>query len=317
MKKALYFLLIIGITLTSLSLASYHFRYDLYDLAIQFETEKANLTSNTIVLNDQNYYYLSRADNSADETVVLIHGFSGNKENWLRFSQNLPLNYQVFALDLLGHGEHAINLESTYSIESQLSYLHTFINEVIKQPLHIVGNSMGGAIASLYAATYPDEVKTLMLISPAGVHDIPSIMDKIIDEKGTNPLIVNSVDQFFNIIDFVMEDPPYIPDSILTVQAEKSVKHFELYNKIFSDISKDRSKNLEQKFSLIQAQTLILWGKEDRVINVENIRRYVELIPNAKPSILEGIGHLGMIEAPELTAQAFINLSSVSDHTAN
>jgi abhydrolase domain-containing protein 6 len=317
MKKTLYFLIIAGITLTSLSLTSYHFRNDLYDLAIQFETGKADLTSNTLVLNDQNYYYLSREENAANETVVLIHGFSGNKENWLRFIQNIPLNYQLFSLDLLGHGEHAINLDVTYNIESQVAYLHTFITDVIKQPIHIVGNSMGGAIASLYAATYPDEIKTLMLISPAGVHDIPSMMDKIIDEKGTNPLIANSVDQFFNVIDFVMEDPPYIPDSILTVQAEKAVSRFELYQKIFSDISKDRSKNLDEKFSFIQAQTLILWGKEDRVINVENIRRYVELIPNAKPSILEGIGHLGMIEAPELAAQAFIKLSSGSEHSAN
>jgi pimeloyl-ACP methyl ester carboxylesterase len=176
---------------------------------------------------------------------------------------------------------------------------------------------MGGAIASLYAATYPEEVKTLMLISPAGVHNIPSDMDKIIKEKGTNPLIASSVSQFFEVIDFVMEDKPFIPDAILTVQAEKSVRRYALNQKIFSDIRKDLEKNLDQKFSQINAQTLILWGKEDRVINVENSQRYAELIPNAKPSILEGIGHLAMIEAPELAAQAFINLSSASEYPAN
>ena len=52
-----------------------------------------------------------------------------------------------------------------------------------------------------------------------------------------------------------------------------------------------------------------------RVINVENIRPYTQLIPNAKPLILEGVGHLAMIEAPELTAQAFIKLSSAAEHT--
>tara|TARA_R110001592_G_scaffold62142_4_gene189913 strand:+ start:21160 stop:22113 length:954 start_codon:yes stop_codon:yes gene_type:complete len=317
MKKVFYLLLIVGFTLASFSLASHHFRYDLYDLAIQFETDKAKLSSKSTTINQQHYYYLSRENKLSTETVILLHGFSANKENWLRFSQNLPTNYQIFAMDLLGHGEHAINLESTYSIESQVAYLHTFINEVIKEPIHIVGNSMGGAIASLYAATYPDEIKTLMLISPAGIHDFQSNMDKIIEEKGMNPLIANSVDQYFEVVDFVMEDQPFIPDSILSVQAEKSVKRYELNQKIFSDIKQDLSKNLDQKFSLIQAQTLILWGKEDRVINVKNIKRYAELIPNAKPSILEGIGHLAMIETPELAAQAFITLSSTYEHTAN
>lgn len=317
MKKILYFLLLAGITLTSFKLASYHYRYDLYDLAIQFETKKAKLSAKSDSIDHQNYYYLSRDITSPNETVILLHGFSANKENWIRFSQNLPQNYQIFALDLLGHGEHDIKLDTTYSIESQVAYLHTFMSELIKQPVHIVGNSMGGAIASLYAATYPDNIKTLMLISPAGIHDIPSKMDKIIEEKGSNPLIAHSVDQFFEVVDFVMEDQPFIPDSILTVQAEKSIKRYELNQKIFSDIRKDLNKNLDQKFSHIQAQTLILWGKDDRVINVENIKRYAELIPNAKPRIIEGIGHLAMIEAPELAAQAFIKLSSAPEHTAN
>lgn len=312
MKKALYALLILGFVFISLSQASHYFRTDLYDLAIQFESEKAKLTTNNTRLNHQEYYYLSRDQENSSEIVVLLHGFSANKENWLRFSQNLPQRYQIFALDLLGHGQHAINLDLNYSIETQLDYLHTFIRDVIKQPVHIVGNSMGGAIASLYAATYPDEVKTLMLISPAGVHDIPSDMDKII-EGGTNPLIASSVDQFYEVVDFVMSDKPFIPEPILLVQAEHSVNRFALNQKIFSDIRKDLDKHLDQKFSSIKAQTLILWGKEDRVINVENIHRYTALIPNSKPNILEGIGHLAMLEAPELTAQAFIKLSTTSN----
>ncbi len=315
MKKALYFLLVFGFTLISFNLASHHFRYDLYDLAVQFESQKAKLSSKHTTLNQQNYYYLSRNIEAPRETVVLLHGFSADKENWLRFSQNLPSHFQIFALDLLGHGEHAINLNASYSIELQVAYLHSFITEMIKQPVHIVGNSMGGAIASLYAATYPDEVKTLMLISPAGVHDFPSLMDHMINKQGTNPLIASSNEQFFDVIDFVMQDQPFIPDAILRVQAEKSVARFTLNQKIFSDIRLDLKKNLDKAFSLIKAPTLIMWGKEDRVINVENIQRYAQLIPNAQSEILEDVGHLAMIETPKLAAQAFINLSSVSEHS--
>jgi pimeloyl-ACP methyl ester carboxylesterase len=317
MKKALYVLPVIVLIFISANLISHHFRSDLYNLAIQFESDKAKLTKKNIEINHQQYYYLSRESQNSKEIVLLLHGFSANKENWLRFSQNLPSQYQVFALDLLGHGQHDINLDFNYSIETQVDYLHTFITEVIKQPIHIVGNSMGGAIASLYAATYPNEVKTLMLISPAGIHDIPSEMDTIIKEKGVNPLIANSVSQFFDVVDFVMEEQPFIPNSILTVQAERSINRYALNKKIFFDIKQDLTKNLDQKFSFIQAQTLILWGQEDRVINVKNIERYASLIPNAKARILKGIGHLAMIETPELAAQAFIKLSSASHTTVD
>tara|TARA_R110002167_G_scaffold47812_1_gene141306 strand:- start:640 stop:1548 length:909 start_codon:yes stop_codon:yes gene_type:complete len=298
-----------GFVLISLDQASHYFRSDLYALAIQYESEKAQLTANNTQINQQEYYYLSQDKQHSSEIVVLLHGFSANKENWLRFSQNLPQHYQVIAIDLLGHGQHEINLDLNYSIETQVDYLHTFITKVIQQPIHIVGNSMGGAIASLYAATYPDDVKTLMLISPAGVHDIPSDMDKIL-EDGANPLIASSVDQFYKVVDFVMSDKPFIPKPILLVQAEHSVDRFALNQKIFSDIRKDLDKHLDQKFPLIKAPTLILWGKEDRVINVENIHRYTSLIADSKSDILEGIGHLAMLEAPEISAKAFIKLSS-------
>ena len=310
MKRILFFLIIIGITLTSLNIASYHFRYDLYNLAIEYEAEKAGLFQKNTSLDQHNYYYLTRDSKvKTTDTVILLHGFSANKENWLRFSQHLPLNYQVIALDLLGHGQHEINLTANYSIETQVLYLHKFINEVVKKPVHLVGNSMGGAIASLYAAIYPNAVKTLMLISPAGIHDVPSQMDKLI-EAGTNPLIAESVEQFFDVIDFVMEDQPFIPTAILEVQAERSISRFDLNNKIFTEIRKDLDKHLDRKFTDIQAQTLILWGKDDRVINVDNIHRYTKLIPKSEAKILEGIGHLAMIETPKLAANAFINLSS-------
>ena len=59
-----------------------------------------------------------------------------------------------------------------------------------------------------------------------------------------------------------------------------------LNQKIFSDIRADLNKNLDKNFSLIQSPTLILWGKKDRVIHVENIHKYASLISNSKPASL-------------------------------
>lgn len=309
MRKAFFIVLILGLSFGSLQFASQYFRYELFDLAIKFEQGKANLLPQERLINGQHYYYLSRDILSAKDTVVLLHGFSANKENWLRFAQHLPGNIQVYALDLLGHGAHSIDLLKDYNIESQVEYLHQFIKHSINQPVHIVGNSMGGAIASLYAAKYPDDIKTLMLISPAGVHDVPSEMDKLI-EQGNNPLIANSVDQFFDVVDFVMEDQPIIPGPILEVQAERAVKRYALNQKIFSDLRNDLQKKLDQHFSDIKCPSMIIWGKEDRVINAKNIQRYASLISNSQSMVLDGVGHLAMLEKPDLMAQMFITLVS-------
>lgn len=309
MKKVISIIIIIGLILGVSKLAGDHFRYDLYHWAVNFETDKAGLINQTAMINGKQYYFLERKSPTATETVVLLHGFSADKTNWLRFVQALPDSYQVFALDLMGHGAHPIDLSELYSIENQVTYVQTFIDQHFQGPVHLVGNSMGGAIASLYAATYPEKIKSLMLISPAGVHNIASEMDKLLADN-TNPLIANSVEQFYQVIDFVMEDVPFIPAPILRVQAEKAVERFALNQKIFTDIRGDMNKHLDTRFSNIQAPTLILWGQEDRVINSENIVRYAELIPNASARLLEGIGHLAMLEVPEVSAQAFVQLSS-------
>lgn len=309
MRKAFLVLLVIGLSFSSLKIASEYYRYELFDLAIGFEQSRAKLLPQHRLIENQHYYYLSRDILSPTDTVILLHGFSANKENWLRFAQHLPGNIQVYALDLLGHGAHSIDLLKDYNIENQVEYLHQFIKHSINQPVHIVGNSMGGAMASLYAAKYPDDIKTLMLISPAGVHDVPSEMDKLI-EQGNNPLIANSVDQFFDVVDFVMEDQPIIPGPILEVQAERAVKRYALNQKIFSDLRNDLQKKLDQHFSDIKCPSMIVWGKEDRVINAKNIQRYASLISNSQSMVLDGVGHLAMLEKPDLTAQMFITLVS-------
>ena len=311
MKKTVMLVSLIALTLWASTLASDHFRYDLYHWAMSYEQDKAGLSSHTTQINEQNYYVLQRQSQSATDTVVLLHGFSADKGNWLRFVQALPENYNVVALDLLGHGEHPVDLNREYNIERQVAYVHNFISHSFNQPVHFVGNSMGGAIASLYAANHPERVASLMLISPAGVHDIPSEMEHLLD-KNINPLIAGSIDDFYQVVDFVMEDAPFIPQTLLKVQAEKAVARFPLYQKIFADIRQDLHKNLDDRFADIQAPTMILWGKQDRVIHADNIKRYAEFVPNASSRILDGIGHLAMLEAPDISASAFIELSSAT-----
>ncbi|KZZ48767.1 alpha/beta hydrolase, partial [Oleiphilus sp. HI0118] len=210
--------------------------------------------------------------------------------------------YRVIAPDLLGHGENIRDIAGSYHIADQVAFVNELMAKLSVERFHLVGNSMGGAISSLYAARHPEQVLSMTLISPAGVHDFPSEMDALLKE-GKNPLIPESEEQFYTLLDFVMSEQPFIPAAIAKAEAEVSVSRAEINKKIFADIRSDMELGLEKEYKNISAPTLIIWGDQDKAINVKNIDRYAALVSNSQKVVLEGIGHVAMIEVPEYTAE--------------
>lgn len=309
MKKLGIFAVFLIVAVTGLSIASDQYRYELHAAAIQFETEQAGLVAKQGTLGSMPFAYLENSAAGDKEAIIMLHGFSADKSNWMRFAKHFAKDYRVIALDLMGHGDTAGSLEGSYSIVDQVAFVRGVAGALGISRFHLVGNSMGGAISSLYAATHPEQVISATLISPAGVHDVPSEMDRLL-EQDSNPLIATNEEEFYQVMDFVMEEKPYIPGPVARVEAEKAVARAELNRKIFSDIRRDMELGLQQRFSNIQAPVLIIWGDQDRAINVGNIDKYADLIPNASKKIYQGIGHLAMIEVPKRSAEDMLGFMS-------
>ena len=299
-------MLVLALSIVSFNIASDYYREDLYRLAIEFEASKANYEAKQVVIENKTLAYLENNRKDKVATIIMLHGFSANKENWLRFSAPLANKYHLIALDLLGHGDSTLDIKQSYSVIDQAAIVKKFTETLGIKRFHLIGNSMGGAISSLYAAEHPDEVLSITLVSPAGIHEIPSRMEELLEE-GVNPLIASDIEEFEDVMAFVMEDQPFIPAVITRVEAEKSISRFAINQKIFKDIRSDLNKGLEKKFSQIKAPTLIIWGDSDRAIHVKNIDKYAQLIPGAKKLILEDIGHLAMLEAPSVSANAVLD----------
>lgn len=300
MKKLLVSIAVLAVMVFSFNVVSNEYRVEFRDWAISMESEKAGLKHKFVSVSEQRVAVL---DNEADAPVmVMLHGFSGSKENWLRLAQQFGAQYRIIAPDLLAHGENKRDASGSYHIADQVEYVHKLMTVMGVEAFHLVGNSMGGAISSLYAARHPEQVLSVTLISPAGVHDIPSEMDALL-EKGANPLIPETEEQFYALLDFVMSEPPFIPSAIARAEAEVSVSRAEINKKIFKDIRSDLELGLDKEFQNIKAPTLIIWGNEDQAINVANIDKYAELIAGARKEVFEGIGHVAMIEVPAYTAE--------------
>ncbi|TDT37051.1 pimeloyl-ACP methyl ester carboxylesterase [Halospina denitrificans] len=273
----------------------------LHDAAMNREISKAGLERDHIEI-EEGRIALLRGDNSQGrETLVLVHGFGANNTNWLRLSQYLHEDFYIVAPDLPGHGDSVQDPDLSYRIPEQARRLDAIMEKLDIEQAHVAGNSMGGAVAAVFAAEYPEQVQSLGLIDTAGIHEHPSRLDGLL-EKGENPLIVKNHADYDELLDFVMEERPFIPWPISSVMARKAVGNREINARIFNDIRKDAEVDFAGMLSGIKVPTLVLWGSEDRVISVRNASLVAEALPNSRLEILEGIGHVPMLEAPERTA---------------
>src|SRR5438105_6622504 len=105
---------------------------------------------------------------SGDETVILIHGFGGDLDNWLFNIDALAGNATVYALDLPGHGQ-SVKAIANPSLAVLAMTVVSFMNAMGVKSAHLVGHSLGGAIAMEIAREAKDRVKSLVLISSAGL----------------------------------------------------------------------------------------------------------------------------------------------------
>jgi len=138
----------------------------LYNKAIDGRRSEAKLTIKSVVIPDFRIVY---AEGGTGDTIIMVHGFGGNKDNWLSLAKLFTSKYRVIIPDLPGFGDSSKPQDKKYNIMSEVERLNLFARELKLTKFHIVGNSMGGNIAGNYAADYPEMVKTLALFDAGGV----------------------------------------------------------------------------------------------------------------------------------------------------
>lgn len=246
------------------------------------------------------YVYLE-AENDDAETLVLLHGFGADKDNFTESAPYLSDDFHLIVPDHIGFGESSKPEDADYTPVAQAKRLHELFTLLdLDRRIHIGGSSMGGHIAMTYAALYPAEVKSLWLLDPGGVWSSPeSEMARIIRETGVNPLTAKTPEEFRGVFDLVMSKPPFVPGFVKDEMAKKRIANFDLEQKIFAQIKAD---SVEERVTGLATPTLLVWGVEDRVLHVGATDILEKLMPNVTTIKMEGIGHLPQLEAPKQTA---------------
>src|SRR4249919_1396005 len=126
----------------------------------------AGASQHTLQVDDHRWSYIEAGHGPL---IVLVHGFTGSKENWLPLMRELAKTHRVIAPDLPGWGESERQASADYGPTAQAARLAEFLAALKERPVLLVGHSMGAQIAGLLLARQPDAAQRLVLMSAAGV----------------------------------------------------------------------------------------------------------------------------------------------------
>jgi pimeloyl-ACP methyl ester carboxylesterase len=271
---------------------------------VRLETARADLTRGSLILDGRTWRYWERAGERPP--LVMIHGYGASSETFVRFAGQLD-GWPVLAVDLPGFGASDDANDGDYHIGAQAARLHAFLAAKGVKRYHLVGNSMGGAIAARLAHDHPDEVVTLLLLEPFGLGNLPpSERDRLL-EKGDNVLAPDTPAEFDRMLDMVMAERPFIPGPLLAVQRARYFARVSMLNDIFAQVRSDTG-FLDALLPGIQAPTLVIWGDSNKIFDLSGAERIAAGVPHGRAVILPRCGHVPMLEKPIDTASEYRKL---------
>ena len=261
----------------------------------------AGLQVKTVDVLGQPYPYLV---GGVGETLVLVHGFTADKDTWGAVARHLTARYTVIAPDLPGFGDATRDPDADYSLDAQVENLRAFLQSLGLARVHLGGSSMGGGIVALFAAKYPVEVASLWLIDAAATGEITrSDLMQRYDATGAFPLLVQTQAQQRAKLALVFGGHQYMPHSLAYAMAVEGQRDYALHLHILKIIRHDTP--IEERYSGLQTPTLIVTGDHDRVVPPASVHTLAQVFVNSQIQVMPGLGHIPMVEAPKAVADDY------------
>lgn len=249
------------------------------------------------------------------EVLILLHGFSGDKDNWPLYARRLRRGYRVIIPDLPGFGDNPRDPDADYSMDTQAKWLLAFADSLGIDRFHIGGNSMGGFIALKFALAYPDKILSLALLNNAGVLGDTKSDLQIATENGESLLTVSSAEEFDRLLAFIVYKPLPLPGFIKQPYCDDLIANQAFLETIFWSMAEEVLNHpLNDELHNVAVPTLILWGRQDRLIDVSCSDVMKASIPNNHCVVFEETGHVPMLERP--AESAAVHLEYLNKHRA-
>jgi len=272
--------------------------------------------------------YVRRGPTSGAEPALFVHGLGGSSTNWTDLMGVLGEAVDGQAVDLPGFGRSAPPVEDRYTIGAHARAVMRYLESSGRGAVHLFGNSLGGAVSLRIAADRPDLVRTLTLVSPA----LPNLRP----QRGSDPrlplLLLPGLSRLASrrmaaaspeararaVLDLCFADPSVIPAQRLQEAVDEVRRRSELAHSteaftrslrgLIASYLVRGERSAWSRAEQVQTPTLLVWGAEDRLVDVALAPRAAAAIPDSRLLVLSGVGHVAQMERPDVVARAFLGM---------
>lgn len=254
--------------------------------------EDKGLTRMRLEYDDKTLIYFAGGEGPK---LVLIHGFLAEASNWTEAAPYLMENNRIFVLDMPGHGDSDPQGD-TLTMEDLTRGLAALVEEISQgEAVTLIGNSMGGWVASLYTLENPESVEKLILVNSAGwLHFLQREV-----------VMPSTADAYRDKLNLMMGDKaPNLPEWLLTKMAQKSEpRHEDLFNDVIQGdhLMNNQAQNIEKHVYLV-------WGSNDGLFSMDYARKVEASLPQTSFYTIQGGGHLPHYVEPEKFAWVIKNI---------
>jgi pimeloyl-ACP methyl ester carboxylesterase len=260
-------------------------------------------SSQQIAIGGVQLHYSDEGNRLDSTPLLLIHGTSSSLRTWDGVTAQLKSQYRIIRFDLPGFGLTGPNPNHDYTTRYYNEVIDSLMMALQISRVIIVGNSLGGAIATQYAIYQPGKVRGLVLVDAAGLPPAKKTTGAIGFKLAQMPVI----NQLLTIItprvlvkkslQDAYGDTGKVTDSLTTQYFDMLTR--EGNRKALVDRMRQGWQVTDGNFlTKVQAPTLIVWGSQDRLIPVENAELFQQKIKNSQVHIWGNLGHVPMEEDP-------------------
>ncbi|MFL2129240.1 MAG: alpha/beta fold hydrolase [Ruoffia tabacinasalis] len=254
--------------------------------------------------------YLEVGENNGGVPLVFIHGSGPGVSayaNWRLVLPEVGVDNHAYALDMVGFGysDKPTGDEVDFGIELWTQQILDFLDALDIEKANLVGNSFGGSLAISVALKAPDRVNKIITMGAMGVEmDMPYGLNEVWGYKGTR-------EHMAELIDLFAYDKKFATEELITVRHEASQEpgFHEAFSSMFPHPRQSSADNLsfpDEEIKKIKHKTLLVHGREDKVVPVENSYRLINLLENSDLHIFGKCGHWVQIEK-SLEFSALVN----------
>ncbi|TWP52074.1 alpha/beta fold hydrolase [Lentzea tibetensis] len=259
--------------------------------------------------------------------IVLVHGLGGSHLNWALLAPKLAQHARVVAVDLAGFGLTHPEGRKT-SVSANAGLLGRFLNEVVAEPVVLVGNSMGGLVSILHSSRNPDTVRGLVLVDPAlpmvlgtrpdptmltsfFMYSVPGLGQRFLAKTKQAPVRA----QIERVLELCCADPSAIPEELKLASEHLLTERAKVpgLNDAFLAAARSTVFAVSRRgpyfgaMAKLRMPVFLMSGDQDRLVNVASARYAARRHPHWRYDEFSGVGHVPQMEIPDVVSERLLD----------